>query len=274
MRAEYGPFVSRTFSDAVPILERSLARKAGLGFVGRNAMLLRPGWGSFFFIAEFISDLEIATLPSDDDPSVDFASDRPGSGCGTCARCLAGCPTEAIVAPGIIDSRRCISFLTIEKRTAFDEWECRAIGDWLFGCDVCQEVCPFNQGVSRLEPPPEFCPENGAGEHLQLESILALRTDRQYEDRFASSAIMRVGRSGLLRNCCAVAANQRAFWLVDSLREAVQNDGSPLVRASAKRALQRLASDADGLDKMRLTSMLKTFQEQEPVEKGPAPVVI
>jgi len=137
IRKEYGRAEGRAFVDSAPVLERAWAVKAGLGWIGRNGMLIHPKLGSFFFIGELILDLPI-------EPTTAKSPNR----CGTCTRCIDACPVGAIVSPMVIDSRKCISYLTIEKKTPLAESERNALNGWCFGCDICQEVCPWNSKIS------------------------------------------------------------------------------------------------------------------------------
>lgn len=231
--------VHRVFSDSVPLLERALAERAGLGFVGKNSLLIRPGTGSLFFLAEVLWDVEVTpdSLPA-----------ASGS-CGTCRRCMRDCPTEAIVAERVIDSRRCISYLTIEKRGSFSTWERKALGEWIFGCDVCQEVCPFNHASIKRQSAgvlPEFRSVNGVGPCISLKDVLNLRTSEGFRKRFAKSPLLRPKRAGLLRNAACVAANTLAEECVPVLIESAQSDCDAIVREHAIWALAQFRS-AGGL---------------------------
>ncbi|MDD2942713.1 MAG: tRNA epoxyqueuosine(34) reductase QueG [bacterium] len=224
----------RAFVDAVPLLERSMA-VASAGFLGRNTMLILPGKGSYFFIAELLlADCLVSGQ------QVEFRGASPGSGCGSCRSCVDLCPTSALDEQGVLDARRCISYLTIEKKDAFNEWEAQAIGDWLFGCDICQQVCPFNRGARPTAMMPEFAAASGAGGSLGIEQVLSLRTQEQFLLRFSGTALMRAGRAGLLRNACAVSANLGLGHLGFLLAEVARLDSEELVRASARAALRRL----------------------------------
>src|SRR5918911_668622 len=151
---------ARAFTDAVPLLERSAAQHAGLGFFGRNSCLINGDIGSYFFIADLIVDLELEP-------------DAEGTGtCGKCTRCMTACPTGAIKAPGVVDARLCISYLTIENKGEIPRHLRPLVGDWAFGCDVCQEVCPYNKRKAAKSRWPEFSEEAGAGPYLRIEEVL------------------------------------------------------------------------------------------------------
>ncbi|MCA1688106.1 MAG: tRNA epoxyqueuosine(34) reductase QueG, partial [Actinobacteria bacterium] len=216
---------ARGFTDAVPLLERSAAQHAGLGFFGRNSCLINGDMGSYFFIADLIVDLELEP-------------DAPGTGtCGRCTRCMDRCPTGAIKAPGVVDARLCISYLTIENRGEIPRDLRPLVGDWAFGCDVCQEVCPYNKRKATKSRWPEFSENAGAGPYLEIEEVLGIRTDEEFERRFAGTPLTRPGRAGLLRNCCVAAGNLKREKAVPALIECLREDPSPLVRGHAAWAL-------------------------------------
>jgi epoxyqueuosine reductase len=216
---------ARGFTDAVPLLERSAAQHAGLGFFGRNSCLINGEVGSYFFIADLIVDL-------------DLAPDQPGMGtCGRCTRCMDRCPTGAIKAPGVVDARLCISYLTIENRGEIPRELREKVGDWAFGCDVCQEVCPYNKTKASKSSWPEFSAEAGHGPYLKIEEILQIRADEEFEERFAGTPLTRPGRAGLLRNCCVAAGNLKLKEVVPALVRALREDSSALVRGHAAWAL-------------------------------------
>jgi epoxyqueuosine reductase len=226
---------ARGFTDAVPLLERSAAQHAGLGFFGRNSCLINQRVGSYFFIADLIVDLKLETDP-------------PGSGtCGRCTRCIDRCPTGAIKAPGVVDARLCISYLTIENRGEIPRHLRPLVGDWAFGCDVCQEVCPYNKRKAARSRWPEFSEGAGAGSYLKIEEVLALRTDEEFEHRFAGTPLTRPGRAGLLRNCCVAAGNLGLEGAVPALIECLREDPSPLVRGHAAWALGEIGGAEDAL---------------------------
>src|SRR4030095_465504 len=181
--------------DAVPLLERAAAARAGLGFFGKNTNLLQPKKGSWFFLSEILLDLE---LPADD--RVVKVS------CGSCRRCLDACPTNAFPSPYVLDSGKCISYLTIENKGAIPVDIRASIGDWVFGCDVCQEVCPFNRFAGETQWP-ELRAEAGVGPRLELVEVLSISSDAEFKERFRGTALLRPRRRGLLRNAAVVEAN-------------------------------------------------------------------
>jgi epoxyqueuosine reductase len=188
----------RAYVDTGPILERDLARKAGLGWFGKNTMLINPEQGSFFFIGALFLDLALT-------PDAPFAQEH----CGTCTRCLDACPTQAFVQPGVMDARKCISYLTIESRTPVPSEYHAAIGEHLYGCDICQDVCPWNVKFARAEGDPAFAPRPAfAGKDAAtLATELVQMTEGSYRDTFKHSAMKRAKLSGLQRNAELVLAN-------------------------------------------------------------------
>jgi len=214
--------------DHSPILERAAAARAGLGFAGKNTCLLLPRRGSWVFLAEILIDAEL-------EPTPPAQQDH----CGTCVRCLDDCPTDAFPAPYVLDARRCISYLTIEHRGVLPRDLRPRLGAWVFGCDVCQDVCPFNRFAPAADWP-ELAPEAGAGTRLDLVEVLSIREDAAFRNRFAGSPLLRPKRLGLLRNAAVAAANIGATAAVPVLAACVEDDPEPLVRAHALWALGRL----------------------------------
>jgi len=219
---------ARCFVDAVPLLERAVAARAGLGFFGKNTNLLQPRSGSWFFLSEILLDLE---LPAD--------NREIKVSCGSCRRCIDACPTDAFPAPYVLDSRKCISYLTIENKGAIPRELRASVGDWVFGCDVCQDVCPFNRFASDTRWP-EFHPEAGVGPRLDLVAVLSIATDEEFRARFRGTPLARPKRRGLLRNAAVVAANVGATKTVPALITRVEDDPEPLIRNHCLWALSRL----------------------------------
>ena len=181
-----GEVGGRAFVDSAPVLDRAWAKKAGLGWVGKNTNLINKNSGSFFFLAELIVDLE---LDYDIEPTADH--------CGTCTRCIDACPTDAIVAPYVVDGSRCISYLTIELKNEIPAEFKGKMDNWMFGCDICQDVCPWNR-FSVLHNEPQFQP---APELLQLSyADLEDITEDVFKQVFKNSAVKRTKFNGLKRN--------------------------------------------------------------------------
>jgi epoxyqueuosine reductase len=225
----------RPYVDTGPILERELARRAGLGWFGKNTMLINPGRGSYFFVGVLLVDAE---LP----PDPPFVEDR----CGTCRACLDACPTGALLgrdaadAP-VIDARRCISYLTIELRGPIPHELRPGIGNRVFGCDICQEVCPWNVQFagSSQEPAYEAREELDGPRLVDLAERLLAEDEEGFRRLFRRSPVRRAKRAGMLRNLCVALGNWGSPEAVPTLRRALK-DPSALVRAHAAWALGRL----------------------------------
>jgi epoxyqueuosine reductase len=216
----------RVFVDTGPLVERAAAERAGLGFVGKNTCLLTGRYGSYVVLSAVVT-----TAALEPDPFV--ARD-----CGSCRACLDACPTGALVEQGQLDARRCISSLTIEHR-GFIPAELRSLmGDWVFGCDVCQEVCPWNRARSRAHHP-ELSSEAGAGESLDLIELIEM-DDATFRARFRGTPLMRAKRGGLLRNAVIALGNKGDRSAIPALTMALE-DADPLVRGHAAWALSRIA---------------------------------
>jgi epoxyqueuosine reductase len=219
--------------DSAPLLEREFAQLAGLGWIGKNTLLLNREIGSWFFLAVLLTDVE---LEYDDAQTIDH--------CGTCTACLDACPTQAFVAPYVLDSRRCISYLTIELRESMPAELRAGVGDWVFGCDVCQDVCPWN----RRAPVSDEADLQPSGETRPLELIpLFAMSDADFRTRFRHSPIWRTKRRGLLRNAAMVLGNQRYRDGMPALVNGLRDDEA-LVRGACAWALGQIndntASDA------------------------------
>jgi len=222
--ATAGSVTSRAAVDTSAVLERDLAARAGLGWVGKNTNLLTPSLGSYFFIGILLTTAEL-----------DFDERQPDR-CGTCTACLDACPTGAFVAPYVLDARRCISYLTIEHRGDIPDALAERLGSWLFGCDVCQEVCPWNR---KAEPgrEPALQPSGSLG---SLETLLELDQDG-FRARFRGTALWRTRRAGLLRNAAIALANRGDRAAAPALTRAL-DDADAVVRRAASWALAKLGA--------------------------------
>ena len=227
-------FVNRGFSDSVPLLEKSVARNSGLGFSGKNTLLINKSLGSYFFICEIISNLDVGAI---------HELLQLNGTCGKCTRCIDVCPTGALHATPLLDSRLCISYLTIENRGIIQEDLRKKIGNWLFGCDLCQEVCPYNKKIKETTWK-EFKPSSGFGHWIRLKDILSIQSDDEFHQRFYHTALTRPGRSGLIRNACIVASNNLSLESLPYLKSLAENDHDPVIREHAEWALERYKCNA------------------------------
>ena len=241
IRAEGGgDTMARYYVDTGPILERSFAAEAGTGFIGKNTLLIHPGYGSYLFLAEIIVNRELQyDTPAADDGATFHGVDgstRVGT-CGGCRRCLDICPTHAFPAPYILDSRLCISYLTIELRTSIPVSLRSKMKNWIFGCDECQSVCPWvrrnpgspKQGFLTFEP--EACAP-------RLTDLMGL-DDTGFRERFRGTPVTRAKRRGLLRNVAVALGNWGDPAAKPALEEAIR-DPEPLIREHAHWALERI----------------------------------
>jgi epoxyqueuosine reductase len=227
IRAVEGPDLqARWYVDTGPILERELAWRAGLGWPGKNTNLINRRVGSWLFLGAILLDRELVY-------------DSPATAhCGTCTRCLIACPTKALVAPGVLDARRCISYLTIELRGAIPRQLRPLLGTHIFGCDICQAVCPWNRQAPESSEA-AFLPRAGFAAP-ELIPLLRL-SDEEFRARFRGSPITRAKRRGLLRNVAVALGNLRDLRALPALGAAL-HDAEPLVRSHAAWALGRLGS--------------------------------
>ncbi|MBI3152316.1 MAG: tRNA epoxyqueuosine(34) reductase QueG [Chloroflexi bacterium] len=216
------PIPNRYYTDTGPILERELAQRAGLGWIGKNSMLINPRAGSTLFLAEILLGIEL-------EPDEPFPTDH----CGTCTRCLTACPTHCILPDRTIDSRRCISYLTIELKDDIPEDLRPQMGDWIFGCDVCQQVCPWNRFSQPADPAlgPKI-PLPVLSSELTLSSV-------EFNQRFKKSPIKRTKRRGYLRNLSVAIGNNGDENDLPILEQAAQ-DEEPLVKNHAQWAIKRI----------------------------------
>lgn len=243
IHAETGVEVAtRPAVDSAPLLERDLARSAGLGWIGKNAMLIRQGLGSYTFISEILVGIDLSE-------PVEQAPDR----CGSCSRCLDACPTGAIVAPRVIDARRCISYLTIERRGPIPRRLRPLIGDLLFGCDICQDVCPWNRDAPTSDAPEHQT--RPSYRELSPADLLGFDHSR-YVEIFRKSAMKRAKLRGLKRNAAVVIGNTGSADELPLLWAKLRAEEEPLVRGHIVWAIGQLGGAIDA-DKLR------TFRDKE-----------
>jgi epoxyqueuosine reductase len=229
--AHGGPIGHRLYTDTGPLLERELAQRAGLGWIGKNTLLINPSGGSYFLLGELLLDL---ALP----PDLPFNDDR----CGACTRCVEACPTQAIRLDRSLDARRCISYLTIELKGSIPEALRPDLGGWVFGCDICQAVCPWNQRFAeKLTPDPDLAPRP-APESLSTDLAL---TPAAFSTRFKGSPIKRARRSGYLRSVAVALGNQGGPRTEAALRTCLEVETDPLIREHAAWALARIEPPAN-----------------------------
>jgi epoxyqueuosine reductase len=239
-------FESVAYADTGPLQERVFAKHAGIGWIGKNTLVLNQRMGSWFFLGAVLTTLEFS-------PSLDAAEGPPADLCGSCTRCIDACPTDALIAPYEMDARRCISYLTIEHRGVIPEEFREAIGNHVYGCDICQDVCPWNRRAPTTSME-EFQPRtfdesaNGGLDSLfrpRLTSLAAISED-QYKTAFRGSAIKRTKHRGIVRNACIAMGNAKFERGGAAHREAVavlqrlSASGDAVIKDSALWALARI----------------------------------
>ncbi|MFZ5820966.1 MAG: tRNA epoxyqueuosine(34) reductase QueG [Chloroflexota bacterium] len=225
------PVPHRAYTDTGPLLERDLAQRAGLGWIGKNTCLIHPKFGSFFFLAEILLGLELQ-------PGLPFQADH----CGACTRCMQACPTQCILPDRTLDARRCLSYLTIENKGPIPPDLRPKLGDWIFGCDICQTVCPWNRFApgdvdASFAPRPALSPK-GASTQPGLISALSL-SPADFNRDFQDSPVKRAKRRGYLRNVAVALGNVGGPEAAPALRSAL-DDPEPLVREHAAWALTQI----------------------------------
>lgn len=217
-----GPVKNRYYTDTGPILERDLAQRAGLGWIGKNTLLINPKQGSYFFISEILLDLAL-------EPDTPFVTDH----CGTCTRCIQACPTDCILPDRTLDARRCISYLTIELKDDIPLELRDKLGAWAFGCDICQQVCPWNRFAAEGDSAFDANrPPHSPTEELTL-------TPQAFNQRFKRTPIQRAKRRGYLRNIAVVLGNIGDMHALPVLQN-VLNDEEPMIRAHAQWAIDKI----------------------------------
>lgn len=245
MRAHFPQeFEARGYADTGPIHERAAAKYAGLGWLGKNTLLINEGLGSWLFLGLILTSLPLR-------PTLDAAEAPPPDRCGTCRKCLDACPTQAFAGPYVLDASRCISYLTIELRGSVPEEFREAIGNHVFGCDICQDVCPWNR-KSPTTPATEFAPRkfpgNGSGESLFFPELLRIvKLDpEEFRELFRGSAVKRTKWAGLIRNACIALGNAKAeqgsaeYGQAVEALETLSQSSEPAISESARWARSRI----------------------------------
>lgn len=245
------PFNALAYSDTGAILERDFASLAGLGWAGKNTCLIHPTYGSYFLLGELLLDLEL-------EPDAPFTADR----CGRCRRCIDACPTGCILPDRSIDARRCLSYLTIENKGTIPRELRPSVGEWLFGCDICQMVCPWNAKARPVSGLPELAPRLSDIE-LEPLDLLSLSADG-FKQRFAGSPLLRAKRRGLLRNAAVLLGNRKDTAAVPMLARTLADEPEALVRAHAAWALGQIGGPTarQALDDHHSREMDETVQAE------------
>ncbi|WP_299027638.1 tRNA epoxyqueuosine(34) reductase QueG [uncultured Thermanaerothrix sp.] len=225
------PIPSRLYSDTGPVLERDFAQQAGLGWIGKNTCLIHPRKGSYFLLGEAFIGVSLPSTPA-------FSTDY----CGTCRRCIEACPTQCILPDRTIDAGQCISYLTIENKGAIPRALRPHMGNWVFGCDICQMVCPWNLRFARAEGSTAFTmrPEIAFPDlthELQL-------TPKAFKERYGDTPVMRARRRGFLRNLAVALGNAADPSTVPTLAQVLREEPEPLIRSHAAWALGRIQTHA------------------------------
>ena len=216
-----GQVKNRWYTDTGPLLERDLAQRAGLGWIGKNSCLIHPKQGSYFLLSEILLDLAL-------EPDPPFTTDH----CGTCTRCIQACPTNCILLNRTLDATRCISYLTIELKDDIPLELRDKIGDWVFGCDICQQVCPWNRFAAESAPAFDANPPPPSPEDLTL-------TPQAFNQRFKGTPVKRAKRRGYLRNLAVTLGNTGGIHTLPMLHQAI-NDPEPLGREHAQWAINKI----------------------------------
>ena len=266
---------TRLFVDTGRMVDRTVAQRAGLGWYGKNTTIITKGWGSWVFLAEIVTNLPLT------DGATNLYDTPLKANCGNCEICLHACPTSALPAPYVLDNTRCISYLTIELRGSIPLELRPLMGNLIFGCDICQQVCPVNKVVERrlglrkadgavsskfesfdFQPHQEFRPRNGIGSTPELIPLLSL-TEEQFRERFRLSPIRRTKRRGLLRNVCVALGNSGDPQAVPALIKALHDD-EPLIRGHAAWALGRIRGEES---KRALQEAMASEEDEETLQE-------
>jgi epoxyqueuosine reductase len=230
------PFPNRWYTDTGPVLERDLAQRAGLGWIGKNTCMIHPSLGSYFLLAEVLLGIDL-------EPDSPFVSDH----CGSCTRCIEACPTDCILPDRSLNAARCISYLTIELKGSIPQELRPQIGDWVFGCDICQQVCPWNLRFAGPGGDPAFAPRPPAPRPALIQELSL--TSEEFNRKFSPSKrsrspVKRAKRRGYLRNVAVALGNSRSPAAAPALALALEGDEEPLVRGHAAWALGRIGGQA------------------------------
>lgn len=222
-------FRYRIFSDATPLYERGFAVAGGMGFQGKNTCVINPKFGSFFFIGEILTDLEL-----EEDNPISF------KGCGNCSLCINSCPTSALTQY-LLDARKCISYLTIEYKGIIPEELSFKVRDWVFGCDICQNVCPLNKQLFLKKFVTKVREFNlNLTPFLNLREIMLIPSNNQFRKIFSRKAFLRAGRRGLIRNAIIVAVNNKAYKLFDEIKK-LERDKDNVISKTARWAIRTMS---------------------------------
>ena len=241
---------ARWYVDDGPMLDRAAAARSGLGWFGKSTNILTQTHGSWLLLGQIVTDIAL-------EPDAPLKKT-----CGSCVRCIDDCPTGAIIAPYVVDNARCISYQTIENRGVIPLEMRPLIGDWVFGCDICQDVCPVNRKSGIPLQPIQKADAVGTSGQLDLVELLTL-TEDQFRSRFQGTSIMRAKRIGLQKNACVALGNQRTEAGVPALIAAMANE-EPLIRGHAAWALGRIATpDAVGSLERSLVSERDDYVRKE-----------
>jgi epoxyqueuosine reductase len=228
-------FSWRGFTDSAPILERQMGVQAGLGWIGKNGCLIQPKGGSYFLLAEIFTDIPPQKL---EECGIDSNPEPVPDRCGTCTRCIDACPTGCIQPDRMIDAGRCISYLTIENKGSIPRELREKVGDWVFGCDVCQMVCPWN----KINPAvPDEIRNFFIDPYPDLVSQLGM-ADMEFKEKFHDSPVLRAKRRGWLRNVCVALGNMVDIQAVEPLLRVLREEPEALIRLHAAWALGRIAT--------------------------------
>ncbi|MEX1247906.1 MAG: tRNA epoxyqueuosine(34) reductase QueG [Anaerolineales bacterium] len=224
------PVPNRWHTDSGPLLERELAQRAGLGWIGKNTMLINPGRGSYFLLAEILLGIQL-------EPDAPIVTDH----CGTCTRCIEACPTKCILPDRTLDASRCISYLTIELKGPIEHELRPLMQDWVFGCDICQVVCPWNERFAHSHGDPAFAPRAQKA-WVDLEAELQINA-QQFNEKLKGSPVRRAKRRGYLRNLAIAASNAALKSSLPALARVLLGEKEPLARGHAAWALGQIGGE-------------------------------